>query len=429
MKKRSIQKALIEGTFFQKSYKKCKKVILNIFNGNYFKRFLKKIDSLLALQVRRIAFRNEPINSRKILFTTFNGAYACNPKAIAEEIIRQRLPWELIWTVKKENKKKISQFPPMIRTVEWGTYNFYREAASAKVWIANSTYLTGLVLEKRPNQVLIQTWHGSLGLKRFETNQDRKWIKVGYKDGKRTDYCISNSTFETELFRNTFWKQSEILEYGHARNDILLHGDLSREEEKKQRIYSKIDVPCGVKIALYAPTFRDSKALTPYSIDYEMLRQSLESKFGGEWIVLCRFHPQIQAAMNREKKHYPKFPEFVKNVTAYEDIQDLLLVADVGITDYSSWICDFVLTRRPGFFFATDLRDYYDERGFYFPLETTPFPLAENNAQLEQNILSFDEDAYRKRCDAFIAEKGCIDDGHAAERIVEKLKEIMGEQQ
>ena len=93
---------------------------------------------------------------------------------------------------------------------------------------------------------------------------------------------------------------------------------------------------------------------------------------------------------------------------------------------YSSWICDFVLTRRPAFFFATDLQDYYTERGFYYPLETTPFPLAQSNDELQKYILEFDEEEYREECEAFIKDKGCVDDGHAAKRIVEKIKEIIG---
>lgn len=427
MKWESIRGALVEGTFFQKADKRIKRFFVRFFNGYYLKKNLKRLDRITSRIVRRMVLRKEPIDGRKILLSTFDGEYDCNPKAIANEIIRQGLPWKLVWVAKKSGLAECEQYPQSMKIVEWEKYDFYSEASTAKVWITNSTYLTGLRLDKRPGQVLIQTWHGSLGLKRFETNQNKKWLKTGYRDGARTDYCISNSKFETDLFRNTFWKNAEILEVGHARNDILLAKDTPEIQELKRHIRESLEIPEGKKIAIYAPTFRDSKSLKPYSIDYAMVREALSKKFGGEWVIICRYHPQVLAAFRCKKKKMPSFPDFVINATDYKDMQELLLVADVGITDYSSWICDFVLTRRPGFLFATDVRSYYNERGFYFPLETTPFPLAENNRDLEKNILSFDEAAYLNRCEEFLQDKGCVDDGHAAERIVEKLKEIMEE--
>ena len=84
--------------------------------------------------------------------------------------------------------------------------------------------------------------------------------------------------------------------------------------------------------------------------------------------------------------------------------------------------------RNQGYLFATDLRTYYDERGFCVPLESTPFPLAQNNEDLFSNILSFDEKKYRQDCERFLAEKGCVEDGHAAERVVEKIKQILGDE-
>lgn len=400
-------------------------MVVRIFNGYYWRKNLQRADRIVSQMVRRIVLRKAPIDRQKVLFTTFDGEYDCNPKAIANEIIRQGLPWKLVWVAKKSGIADKQQFPRSMKIVEWEKYDFYEEASSAKVWITNSTYLTGLRLDKRPGQVLIQTWHGSLGLKRFETNQNKKWLKVGYKDGARTDYCISNSAFETKLFKDTFWKNAEILPYGHARNDILLSQDTLRIAEVKQRVLEALGIPEDKKIALYAPTFRDNKSLSPYSINYAMVQAALSERFGGDWVIICRFHPQVLSALRKKKKKMPSFPDFVINGTSYKDIQELLLVADVGITDYSSWICDFVLTRRPGFLFATDMQGYYSERGFYFPLESTPFPLAEDNQSLQQNILSFDEETYRRRCEEFLQDKGCVDDGHAAERIVEKLKEIM----
>ena len=115
----------------------------------------------------------------------------------------------------------------------------------------------------------------------------------------------------------------------------------------------------------------------------------------------------------------------VINATAYADIQELMVASDVGITDYSSWLCDYVLTRRPAFIFATDYDKYNEEHGLYYPLEDSPFPVATDNDQFEKNVLFFDDEDYQRKIDAFLEWTGCVDDGHASERIVDKLVEYL----
>lgn len=108
-------------------------------------------------------------------------------------------------------------------------------------------------------------------------------------------------------------------------------------------------------------------------------------------------------------------------------MQELLAIADVGITDYSSWCCDYVLTGRPCFIYARDLESYNTERGLYYPLEETPFPIATNNEELEKNILDFNETNYLADRDCFLRARGCWEDGNAAEKVVEKIRRIIEE--
>ena len=362
----------------------------------------------------------------KILFITTRGSYNCNPRAIADEIIRQNLPWELVWVIQRGDQKQLEQFPPELKLVVRGSYEFYRELVTAHIWMDNSINVFYLYPYKRKKQILFETWHGSIGLKRFETSSNKRWVRRAIACGKQTDYCISNSTFETDLFCSTFWKSVQILEYGHARNDVLFSGDIEKKRIMDQHIRKRYCIPKDVKMALYAPTFRDDGMLDVYELDYDALKFALETRFGGTWYILCRFHFETIRRLKNQIKQL-KFSDFVINVSDYGDIQDFLCVCNVGLTDYSSWICDFVLTKRPAFIFATDLMNYYLERDLYYPLETTPFPVARNNIELVENILTFNTESYRTACETFIASKGCIDDGHAAERVVKKLKEIIEE--
>ncbi len=83
---------------------------------------------------------------------------------------------------------------------------------------------------------------------------------------------------------------------------------------------------------------------------------------------------------------------------------------------------DFMLTRRPVFVFAPDIADDERDRGFYYPMSETPFPVAKTEAELAENIASFDEAMYRAGVEAFLRDKGCVEDGHATERVCDLIE-------
>ena len=126
------------------------------------------------------------------------------------------------------------------------------------------------------------------------------------------------------------------------------------------------------------------------------------------------------------KDEFKKLQKNIIDTTLYSDMQELLAISDIVITNYSSCIYDFMLTYRPAFIYASDVQKYDNNRGFYYPLTSTPFPVAENNDIMIKNIEQFDYEKYKKDVSAFLNEKGCIDDGKASERVVELIKQIMG---
>ena len=147
-------------------------------------------------------------------------------------------------------------------------------------------------------------------------------------------------------------------------------------------------------------------------LDFSLLRQSLEERFGGGWLILMRLHPR----MKEFTELLPKEP-FCADVTEYPDIQELLAAADAVVTDYSSAVFDFLLTGRPAFLYAPDYKAYETMRGLYYPLEETPFPVALTNAQMAKHIASFDELVYKEKVRDFLEEKGSVEDGRAAFRV------------
>ena len=467
-----IKRAAVEGRLLGATFKAMGKVFAKVG-----KKFRKYIDKLISLPCIYLLSKVTKVDENKIIFITFRGEYDCNAKWIAEEIKDRGLPYTVVWTIRKN--VPVDDIPKEFVRTYRESYDFYKHLASAKIIVDNGISTANVGYVKKKNQILIQTWHGSLGIKMFskETNKDKRWVAFAMVEGKMTDYCLSNSTFEDKIYTDTFWTDSRILRLGHARNDVLCERNTERLAQIKDKVYthfglyeriekfksvrraeikewitnrkvfplepvdpdhpwSGIDINDSkvvaewldremrncedLRICLYAPTFRDDGDMRPYEIDYQKLREALSTRFGGTWVIMTRFHWRL-----RKKKI--KFPEGVINAGKYSDIQELLTCTDVGITDYSSWICDYMLTKRPGFLFATDMAEYEKkDREFFYPLDTMPYPLALNNEQLIDNILNFKDEHFEEDCDAFLADKGCIDDGLSSKRIVDAIVQIMG---
>lgn len=369
-----------------------------------------------------------PVQDGKILFENYRGkGFGCNPKYVAQELIKRgdAEKYDLVWLVSRTDLER-GELPPQIRAVRYGSLKSLFEHATAKVWVSNyhKVYFAQCGMRKRKNQFFIQMWHGSLGIKKIDGDvaaltQDKRWLRAAMASSQMTDFWISNSTFETNVYKTAFWnvKDESVRLYGHPRNDLFF------DAEKMLRIRQKVAATYGVegkKLLLYAPTFREDYRTDCYGLDYTNLVKHIKCRFGGEWAVLARLHPRFKDMTN---EILPPAAGIV-DATQYADMQELLAAADCLITDYSSCAFDFMLTRRPVFLFATDVQEYDVERGFYYPLEATPFPLAQSNEELMKNIDAFDEAAYLPKVEAFLQEKGCIEDGHAGERVVDLITSL-----
>ena len=125
-----------------------------------------------------------------------------------------------------------------------------------------------------------------------------------------------------------------------------------------------------------------------------------------------------------------KWPEVEKapgiiNANNYMEITELMVAADVGVTDYSSWIYDFLLLEKPGFIYAPDAEVYQEKRGLYYPLEETPFSLAKTGEEMKKNVLEFQEDEFKEKAKAFLEQKQCVETGNSCEALVENFRSKM----
>lgn len=396
--------------------------ILSLFN-KLLRLGARLPDHFIRKWARHHQMKRIPVDDNKVLFLTFQGKYTCNAKYIAEELTRRNPQIDVVWDLK--SKHLDSEYPLNMRFVRHLTQEFYRELASAKVIIENTNIVEQLDVDKKDDQIIMQTWHGSLGIKKLDgpVVLGRHWDEVKSQVEKKCDYVLTNSPWEEDVFHEAYWQNKvEMLRLGHARNDVF-HYSSQKQTQIRNQVCQRLDIDPSYKLFLIAPTHREG--INDKKLDLSEVRnilKALHERFGGKWIILIRLHNRLV----KQARVWYKDTERIRNVTDYPDMQELMVAADAGMTDYSSWIFDYMESRRPGFIVEFDLADFENSRGFYYPIESTPFPIAETMEQLPDKIRNFDIEEYVRKTDEFLAEKGCVDDGHSAERIVDKILELMG---
>ena len=388
------------------------KIVKSLIRGDFFARCWEKLDYILASVVRQIVYRAPAPKENKVLFMTYDFKFTDNQSYIAQEFLRRKVPVDLVWVV----KDKKTPMPKGVRKVLYRSFNMFEEMNTSKIWVDNALNCVWDNMPKQKDQYYFNTWHGSMGIKKLSGSG--VWLHRAKRCRKRTDYCVTNSTFEEKVFEETFWKGVPCLKYGHARNDLLF--DESKQESLHEKVCKILEMPAESKLFLYAPTFRDDGDMSFLSMDYHEIQKTLEEKFGGQWVVLIRLHFK-----NRAHSKKIQYDEKVVNASGYPDMQELMAAVNIGCTDYSSWAYDYVLTRRPLILYAPDVQKYSGSRGFYYSLEDTPFSIARNTEEMQEKLRSFDMAKYQADCEQFLLDKGCYEDGHAAERIVDKMLELM----
>lgn len=362
-----------------------------------------------------LCMRIFPIQENKIVCCNMKGKrYGDNPKYITDELLKRNAGYEIVWLLKDDVDEEL---PKGIRRIKYTVFSIAYEIATAKIWIDSNTKQYGTL--KRKKQIYIQTWHGSYGLKKVYGDLLDKitfipQVTMKY-NSKITDLYISNSKKTSEIYRRAFWYSGNILECGSPRNDIFFQ----RKDDYLKKVQKHFNIE-GKKIVLYAPTYRENFSTKAFQLNYYQLKNNLEKRFGEEWVILVRLHPQnIQDA-----EKFIKYDNQILNATSYSIMQELLVASDVLVTDYSSCMFDFVTKGKPCFLYATDTVQYKESRGYYYALEDLPFPLATNNEELEKVILEFNEQEYKERLEKLFKEVGLCESGEASKQVVDYIERL-----
>jgi CDP-glycerol glycerophosphotransferase len=366
--------------------------------------------------------RARPLREATV-YVSFDGrSYSDNPRAVYEERLRRGDDSEHIWVVRDgafvpPGSRELGLGEGVVPTVvREGSREHYEALARARYIVANQ--FLPQWFRTREDQVYVQTWHGT-PVKRIGRDQAHMkreprppvWHRQA-AEVRGWDLLISQSSWASEVLRKAFGYEGEILESGYPRNDLLVSADRDAMDAAIRR---RVGVPEGKRVVLYAPTYRDyDRRNASVRLDLADAKRAL----GPDHVVLVRGH------MMQAFPHVQSHDGFAIDVTTYPDMADLLLIADVLVTDYSAAMFDFVATGRPVVLFTPDLAKYRSSRGLYLDLESQrPGPRLETSAEVVEALRNIDAVTAKlaDRYAAFVRTYAPNDNGKATARLVEHV--------
>lgn len=382
------------------------------------KKVLKKI-YLKAMSILGLMFRIFPIKKRRIYFISNDGEkYACNSRALFEYLYKNhRREFDFVYIVNNSDLKNL--LPKGVKTAKFGSIKDYYYYYTSKILINNFRFAKKY--KKRKNQFYIQLWHGStIAYKMIEKDAEntlsKSYIERAKYDSKNIDCLICGSTSCKKVLDNCFYCNNKTVVTGMPRTDRLINED----EEIKLQTYKNLSLNKHDYVVLYAPTFRDNQPIEDSFLDNNKILKSFKSITNKNVKILYRFHPNIA-----NKVRQLKFPENCINVTDYFDIQDLIMIADIMITDFSSCAFDMMLAKKPVLIFSSKTENYLNhERGLYIAPKELPFPISNTQDELCCHIEQLNE--YDKLCreklNDFSMKMGIKELGNACEQIYQIIQ-------
>lgn len=372
-------------------------------------------------QLYKHIFSKMPVKKNLYLFESFLGkGYGDSPRYIYEYMLKSRPEnAKMVWIVNDKNLV----LPGKTKRVKYMSLRYFYYVARTGNWITNMRQPAWY--KKREGVTLLQCWHGT-PLKRLVFDMEDvhsaspKYKSIFYRQSRMWDYLISANEFSTRCFKSAFlFPEERILQLGYPRNDLLFAAD---REKRAQSLRKRLGIPADKKVVLYAPTWRDDEFYSQGEYKFKLpLDMELMRRLSAEYYFLLRTHYFISDRLQLSESD----SSFVADMSRYNDIGELYLIADVLITDYSSVFFDYANLNRPILFYVYDFEKYKNVlRGFYFDMTAEcPGPLLQTNGEVEaalKNIAAIGAE-YADKYAEFRKKYCSLDDGYAAERVVKKV--------
>lgn len=297
-------------------------------------------------------------DDKLILFNSFAGRkYDDSPKAIFEamKVDARFKGYRLVWAFHQPDKFQVDG----AEKIKTDGMRYFKTALAARVWVTNSSVERGLNF-KGKNTFYLNTWHGS-PIKKMGSDIAADNQSFGTKSKNLVDVMNTQSYFEADIFSKCFGiPRNHFIEVGLPRNDALAN----YTEEERDRIRRKLGLPANKKVILYCPTFREYEKDENLGVVLAppMDLKKWEAELGDQYVLLFRAHYEVSKVMEVQEN------EFVRNVTDYPALNDLMIASEILISDYSSIFFDYSVMDKCMLHFTYDFDKYEEKRGMYFDI-------------------------------------------------------------
>ena len=352
-----------------------------------------------------------PLKKKWVVFESSWGAKTdCNPGAIYRYIAANHSDYQAIWSL---NDLRIPVDGPARRVVK-GSLRYFYAMSRAKYFVNNVNFIDAY--EKRKGQIEVQTMHGTplktLGLDVPGELPTQKDVDKFLRRCNRWDYLVVQSKRAEDITRSCYAFKKAFLETGYPRNDILFE---KNTPEDIAALKKKYGIDPNRKLILYAPTWRKRN-----KFDLCLDLGAMADALGDEYQIGLRVHQFALAGLD-DASLDPR----VLNLSFVKSMEELFLISDIAITDYSSLMFDYAVLKRPLIFYTYDLEEYRDRlRGFNLDFEAeAPGPLLSTTEQVIDAIVHLDEmeneyaDAYQRFREAFCS----FEHGGASKKVFDQV--------
>ena len=358
-----------------------------------------------------------PLRSR-VVFSGLNGKiYNDNSRFISERLLFLYPKIKQLWIVDQPRVFKTKD--SRITFIKRNSLKSFYYLATSMIWVDCSSKMNRLY--KRESQVYINTWHGDRGIKKVVYDDEHflnsiKKTKRPVFEEHACDVMIAGSKYGIKRFRQAFRYQGAILNIGSPRNDILLN----HTQVDIDKVKNRLGISKRMKVLLYAPTFRRNYNFMSEKndLDFNKMIEVLENTTGQEWVIMFRHHFANIIQQYTEDK--------VLDVTHYPEMNELLLITDVLISDYSSSVGDFLLLKRPVILYHNDVNDYKSiEREINIDLNQSNYSIAKNYTELISILGRISEVDWNKSCERTLNYYGAFETGKASDITARLIAELI----
>ncbi|MGH0829224.1 MULTISPECIES: CDP-glycerol glycerophosphotransferase family protein [Bacillus] len=354
---------------------------------------------------------------------TFIMSYGENLIFIYDEMKRQKIDYNVVFLYKPTCKYEVDSYSD-VKSYKFETKNIFHTIKSVyhlstSKYVVIDNYFGSLAkVNFKKGVQCIQIWHAAGAIKKFGVlapsfnKRSLRAQKRFFDVYKNFHKIVVGSDALANIYKDAFvLSDDRILKTGIPRTDLFFYEQ--RKQENKENILLINPSLKGKKIILYAPTFRD-KELVDFDLhlDIDMMYKALKD----EYIILIKLHPAVRNKLN----HQDKYKDFVYDYSLYPNINDLFLVTDILITDYSSVPFEFCLLNKPMVFFPYDLKKYAKKRGIIGDYKrNVPGPVVYNTNELIDVITkgSFDTEVLTE----FKLKWNQYSQGNSSEKLVNYL--------